>query len=162
MMAISPIKSVSIEDVWQLNQAARPQTPVQQTSVLQTSAVAAPGDIAKTGGANSSIVAAKAGKTAVADSATANAGNADAAAARKEAAEQQEQQLQQVMENINSTFDLLAVGVQFEIDPDSKDVVVKVIDRETGEVIRQIPSAAMVRIAKEFNKLKGLLVEQTA
>lgn len=158
-MAISPIKSVTLEDVWQLNQAARPQTSAQQTAVLQTSAVAAPGDMAKTGASNSSIVAANAGKTAVAGSATANADNA---AAQKEAAKQQEQQLQKVMENINSTFDLLAVGVQFEVDPDSKDVIVKVIDRETGEVIRQIPSEAMVQIAKEFHKLKGLLVEQTA
>ncbi|KAI3590814.1 hypothetical protein D9X30_4299 [Cupriavidus sp. U2] len=53
-------------------------------------------------------------------------------------------------------------GLQFEIDDVTHKVITKVVDRETGEVIRQLPSEEMVRIAHALNKLQGLLVRQSA
>jgi len=53
-------------------------------------------------------------------------------------------------------------GLQFEIDDVTHKVITKVVDRETGEVIRQLPSEEMVRIAHAMNKLQGLLVRQSA
>ena len=51
-------------------------------------------------------------------------------------------------------------SLQFSIDDDSGRTVVKVVDRQTEEVLRQIPSEEMLDIARALGKLKGLLVEQ--
>lgn len=131
-MAISPINPAAGEDVWQMSQTTR-----QQTAALQTTVVVALGDAAKTG-------------------------DTENASGKEEGAVLQNKQAHEVLESINHTFEMLEIGLQFEIDSDYKDVIVKVVDKESGNVIRQIPSEAMVRVAKEIDKLKGLLVEQTA
>jgi flagellar protein FlaG len=41
-------------------------------------------------------------------------------------------------------------------------MVVKVIDRETQDVIRQIPSQEMLDLAQALDKLQGLLIKQKA
>lgn len=51
-------------------------------------------------------------------------------------------------------------SLQFSIDDDSGRTVVKVVDKQTDEVLRQIPSEEMLDIARALGKLKGLLVEQ--
>ena len=58
-------------------------------------------------------------------------------------------------------------SLQFSIDEDSKDIVVKVIDQSTKEVVRQIPSKEALQIAKSIDKSmdkiqQGLLINQTA
>ena len=54
-------------------------------------------------------------------------------------------------------------SLQFSIDEDSKDIVVKVIDQNTKEVVRQIPSKEALQIAKSIDKMQqGLLINQTA
>jgi flagellar protein FlaG len=54
-------------------------------------------------------------------------------------------------------------SLQFTIDEDSKDIVVKVIDQTTKEVVRQIPSKEALQIAKSIDKMQqGLLINQTA
>jgi len=40
--------------------------------------------------------------------------------------------------------------------------VVKVVDKETKEVIRQMPSKEVVELAKALDKLQGLMIKQTA
>ena len=57
--------------------------------------------------------------------------------------------------SINSSLD-------FSVDEDTGSVVVKVIDKETKEVIRQFPSEEMLSIAKALDSIKGLLVKQKA
>lgn len=81
----------------------------------------------------------------------------DAADAAKPSAEQTRKSLQE----INQVLAGLSVSVQFQIDPDIKDVIVKVIDKDSGKVIRQMPSEDVVRLSKAMDNLKGLLFEQT-
>ncbi len=52
--------------------------------------------------------------------------------------------------------------VSFSIDEDSGIRVVKVVDKETKEVIRQMPSKEAVELAKALDKLQGLMIKQTA
>jgi flagellar protein FlaG len=40
--------------------------------------------------------------------------------------------------------------------------VVKIIDRNTKEVIRQMPSDEMIAIARTLDSIKGLFVKQSA
>lgn len=53
-------------------------------------------------------------------------------------------------------------NLQFSVDHDTGKTIVKVIDTNTKEVIKQIPSEEMIAIAKALDKLKGLLVQQKA
>ncbi len=55
-----------------------------------------------------------------------------------------------------------SVSVQFEIDSTTHRVVTKIVDKANGEVIRQIPTEEVVRIADALAQLQGLFVNQTA
>ncbi len=47
--------------------------------------------------------------------------------------------------------------LNFSVDKETRTVVVRVIDEETGEVIREIPPPELLAIAQELEKLKGIL-----
>ena len=53
-------------------------------------------------------------------------------------------------------------SLEFSIDEDTQTSVVKIIDKETREIIRQIPSEEMLSIAKALDTIKGLLFHQKA
>lgn len=50
----------------------------------------------------------------------------------------------------------------FSVDTDSGINIVKVIDANTKEVIRQIPSREIIQIAQALDKLQGLFVKSKA
>lgn len=52
--------------------------------------------------------------------------------------------------------------VEFSIDDHSGLSVVKVIDTETKQVLRQLPSEESLEIAKNLNSMKGLLINSKA
>ena len=52
--------------------------------------------------------------------------------------------------------------LQFSVEGDNKDVVVRVVDSQTKELIRQIPSEEMVAMSKAIDNLSGLLIQQKA
>ncbi len=52
--------------------------------------------------------------------------------------------------------------LQFEIDPDLHKVVIKIINGESGEIIRQIPAQELLDLAKHLDQPKGLLVRERA
>ena len=53
-------------------------------------------------------------------------------------------------------------SVRFERDSGTDELVVKITDRETDEVIRQIPSKEMLELAQALERLQGLLIRQQA
>ena len=53
-------------------------------------------------------------------------------------------------------------NLEFTVDEDTGQTVIKVIDNQTKELIRQIPSEEMLEIAKALDRLQGLLVRQKA
>ena len=52
--------------------------------------------------------------------------------------------------------------LQFSIDKDSDRLVVKVVDSETQEVIRQIPSEETLRIAENLDSAGSLIFREQA
>ena len=74
------------------------------------------------------------------------------------------------VKKMNDAMQGSSQSLQFSIDEDSKDIVVKVIDQSTKEVVRQIPSKEALQIAKsidkqmdkQIDKMQGLLINQTA
>jgi flagellar protein FlaG len=72
------------------------------------------------------------------------------------------EELSAAVKKINESMPASAQSLEFSIDDDSKDIVVKVIDQSTKEVVRQIPSQEALDIAKSLDKMRGLLLRQTA
>ncbi len=90
------------------------------------------------------------------------ADKAAADASAGEAAKLSTEQARKSLDEINKVLAGMSISVQFQIDPNYKDVIVKVVDQESGKVVRQIPTVEVVRIAKAMDNLKGLLFAQTA
>ncbi|MFZ6744165.1 flagellar protein FlaG [Undibacterium sp. JH2W] len=63
---------------------------------------------------------------------------------------------------INKSLQLSSQNLEFSVDNDAKEVVVKIVDQQTKQVIRQIPTEEALEIAKSLDKLQGLLIKQTA
>lgn len=61
-------------------------------------------------------------------------------------------------QKVNET--LRPYNVQFELQEDDARVITRIIDQETGDVIRQIPSEAVLRIAERLGELQGLLISE--
>lgn len=53
-------------------------------------------------------------------------------------------------------------SLQFAVDDTTGVTVVKVIDDQTHQTIRQIPSEEMLEIARALDRLNGLLIKSTA
>ncbi len=76
--------------------------------------------------------------------------------------EQKEAQPEELLKQIKSITQDGLYSVQFENDEASNNLVVKVIDRDTNEVIRQIPPEELLELTKTLNELSGNLVQTTA
>ena len=73
-----------------------------------------------------------------------------------------ETQLQSAVDAANEFVKPINNSVEFNLDKDSGEMIVKVIDTGTKEVIRQIPSEEMLALAKALDKIQGLLIKQKA
>ena len=71
-------------------------------------------------------------------------------------------QVKEAIENINKAVQTMAQDLEFSIDEDSDRTIVKIIDNQTKEVIRQVPSKEILEIAKALDKVQGLLIKQKA
>lgn len=71
-------------------------------------------------------------------------------------------QLDQAVETINRFLQPVASSIQFSIDEESGRTLVKVIDTDTNDVLRQFPSKEAIAISSELSKLQGLLLREKA
>lgn len=71
------------------------------------------------------------------------------------------EQTAQSLQEINKVMDALSISVQFQVDPEFDAAIIRVVDQNSGEVIRQFPSEDVVRMAKALDNLKGMLFAQT-
>ncbi len=58
----------------------------------------------------------------------------------------------------NASMRSVATNLQFEKDSSSGRTVVRVIDSETQQVLRQMPSEEMLAMSKALDRLQGLMV----
>ena len=58
----------------------------------------------------------------------------------------------------NRSMQNVATNLQFEKDLTSGKVVVRVIDTDTQQVLRQMPSEEMLAMGKALERLKGLMI----
>jgi len=70
--------------------------------------------------------------------------------------------LEKALAQINAQMEAWATEAQFEIDPDTNRVVVSLKDAKTGEVIKTIPSEAIMQMARTITELQGKAIKTTA
>lgn len=71
-------------------------------------------------------------------------------------------ELSDIVQKANKALQESQSGLKFQLDPDSGKAVVQIVDQETQKVIKQIPSAEMLKLAKSLEKLQGVLMSQQA
>lgn len=71
-------------------------------------------------------------------------------------------QVTSAVAQINQTLKKLSQDLEFSLDSDTEKAVVKVVDQQTKEVIRQIPTAEALEIAKALDRVQGLLIREKA
>ena len=70
-----------------------------------------------------------------------------------------EQKLDQTVEELSSMVQSLQRELNFSVDDKSGRTVIKVIDSQTDEVIRQIPSEEVIELAQMIDQHAGLLMD---
>lgn len=72
-------------------------------------------------------------------------------------------ELEQAMESLNKTLKQSNKNLEFSVDTGTKKVLVKLVDTETGDVIREIPGEEALAIARSIDQYQqGLLLKQQA
>ena len=66
-------------------------------------------------------------------------------------------QLQEVVQELNKQMERSTTSLGFSVDNATGRDVVKVINKDSGEVVRQIPSEDLLRLAHSMETLKGIL-----
>jgi flagellar protein FlaG len=68
--------------------------------------------------------------------------------------------LQDVIRTLNESIDLNPNKLQFSVDSVSNKILVVVTDEITGEVVRQVPAEALLRVAHNLEAMKGILFDK--
>lgn len=72
------------------------------------------------------------------------------------------EQVKQAAYSVADSLKSMVKGLEFEIEQDTDRVVIKIIDPETRDVIKQIPSEEVLKIAKSMDMMTGKLLKATA
>ncbi len=71
------------------------------------------------------------------------------------------EEIEELSKELNSYMDDLQTNLGFSIhEKIENQVIVEITDRETGELIRQIPSEELMAIREKMAELTGLLFDQ--
>lgn len=71
-------------------------------------------------------------------------------------------ELKNAVDSANEALKANRSNLQFTMDPDLNRPVVKIIDTETQDILRQIPSVEMLELSKAIEKMQGVLVSKLA
>ena len=67
------------------------------------------------------------------------------------------ERVKEIVDRLNHMSRVLDRKIQFEIASETEDVVVKIVDRETGHTIRQIPPQELVKLASRMEEIHEII-----
>lgn len=90
------------------------------------------------------------------------AGNAEAPSQNQENIQfkPKEEQLQQALDRVKEGFEKANIGFEYFIDEKTNREVVKVIDKDTNEVIRQFPPEEILNMLQKMYEMLGILIDK--
>ena len=76
------------------------------------------------------------------------------------------EELQKVVEQLNDHVQMIQRDLQFSVDDASGETVIRVVNSETAELVRQIPSEEVLQISRSLKEqvdgITGLIVQTSA
>lgn len=69
-------------------------------------------------------------------------------------------QLQEAIATLNAAVKKTPTALSFSRDDSSKRFVVQVTDTNTGEVIRNLPGDAVLRMSRQLDSMKGVIFDE--
>ena len=73
-----------------------------------------------------------------------------------------QRELRQAVDELQRKAQSFSPNLRFSVDHDTGRTVVRVTDANTQEVIRQIPAEEVLQLAKELDRMQGLLFHKEA
>ena len=84
----------------------------------------------------------------------------------EEQAKKTRQPIEEIVQDLESSLEkmkgVLRSNLQFEVDKKAEMVVVKIVNKDTGEMIRQIPPDEIVKLIQNLNEFIGALMDERA
>ena len=68
-----------------------------------------------------------------------------------------QQQVKEAVEQIQRNNVASSTDLQFSVDGATGRTIVSIVDAETGEVVRQIPTEEIMKMARSLERMQGLL-----
>jgi flagellar protein FlaG len=72
------------------------------------------------------------------------------------------EEIQKAVDDVNQNLSGMHTELSFSVDKESGKMVLRIVDSETKEVIRQIPHEDALRLASRITTLLGLFVDENA
>jgi flagellar protein FlaG len=71
-------------------------------------------------------------------------------------------ELEEAVKRLSEAIDQTPTATKITVDKELDRFIVQVTDKQTGEVVREIPGEAILKIARNIENLKGLLYDSRA
>jgi flagellar protein FlaG len=71
-------------------------------------------------------------------------------------------EIARLVEQANRQMASVTPALEFRIDPDTERVVIRLVDRQDQQVLRQVPAPEMLAIARALDRMQTLLLRTRA
>lgn len=88
-------------------------------------------------------------------------GNSNSTAVATENAQLTVQEAAETLEALNSVMQQMQRGISFQMDEKSGRSIIQVIDRDSGDVIKQMPSQDLLKLINHMQEMQSLLFDET-
>lgn len=88
-------------------------------------------------------------------------GNSNSTAIATENAQLTVQEAAETLEALNSVMQQMQRGISFQMDEKSGRSIIQVIDRDSGDVIKQMPSQDLLKLINHMQEMQSLLFDET-
>jgi len=72
-----------------------------------------------------------------------------------------EDEVRESVKDINEIVDKVKEGLSFQIHEDTEKMMVKVVDLNTDEVIKELPPEEMLDLQARIHEIVGILIDET-
>lgn len=76
--------------------------------------------------------------------------------------EPSQEEVKSAVAKVQQAVQAMASDLHFSVDQESGKTIVTLTDAKTGDVIRQMPSKEMVELARNIDRIQGMLLKQKA
>jgi flagellar protein FlaG len=69
-------------------------------------------------------------------------------------------QLNKYAEKLSKVMEILNHSIRFSVDDESDRMIVRIVNAETNEVIRQIPPKEVLQLMHRLDQMAGLMLDE--